>query len=69
MTRFAAGFPQPWPPPYRERPELPPLLATVRDSAGVPWRVVERREEYVTLRSGGLVRMVTRERFAEWAQS
>jgi hypothetical protein len=60
---FAARFPAPWRDP---RPEFPPLFATLRDPSGLAWRVVERRDEYATLKSGALTRMISRETYAEW---
>jgi hypothetical protein len=60
---FAARFPAPWRDP---RPEFPPLFATIRDPNGIAWRVTERRDEYATLESGGLTRMISRAKYAEW---
>jgi hypothetical protein len=66
VTRFAASFPQPFPAPMRAGPpELPPLHSVHRDGAD-EWRVVERRDEYLTLRCGERERMMTRQHFADW---
>lgn len=51
-------------------PALPGLHESLTDERGIVWRVEWRAEDGSTarLRAGGIVRMVTRERVADWSR-